>query len=134
MKHAGRVVAGVDIRDVARLRVVDAVEDGDEHRIERFARQHAVCLHRRTDRVETARAGEAQQGVAHRHEERGRHTLAGDIRHGEADVALVDAEEVVEVAADILSRTHGGMDVYLRREVGEGRELAREDGKLDLGR
>ena len=72
-----------------------------------------------------------QQDFGHHHEERRGHTLARDVGNHETEVVLVNQEEVVEVAADLFRRVHGGVDVKLR-PVGEGRIDVRQHVRLDL--
>ena len=50
----------------------------------------------------------------HHHEQRGRHTFAGNIRHNQTDVIVIDQEEIVEITANLFCGRHAGKDVKLR--------------------
>ena len=67
----------------------------------------------------------AQQNARDHHEQRRRHTLSGHIRHHQADVIVVEQEEIVEIAADLLRRIHGGVNIKFIA-VREGREQMRQ--------
>ena len=54
------------------------------------------------------------QRLAHRHEDARRQSLAGDVADQEEQPALVEHEEVVEVAADLARRRHRGREVDAR--------------------
>ena len=77
-------------------------------------------------------AGGADEGAAHGHEDGGGDALATHVGNNHADAVLVDAEEVVEVAAHVLCRCHRCGYVYLVGLLGEGREHAGQDGLLYL--
>ena len=77
----------------------------------------------------------AYHGTAYCHKQRSGDTLAAHIGYHQSNAVVVDAEEVVEVAADVLRRLHRGIDVQLVADLGEGRELLWQDELLDfLGR
>ena len=72
------------------------------------------------------------QGLRDHHEQRRGHALAGNVRHHKAQVIVVHQEKVVKIAADLLGRGHGGVEVKLR-PLREGREDPRQHIRLDLG-
>ena len=61
------------------------------------------------------------QDLGGHHKESSRNTFAGDIGHDEAEMVVVDQEEVIEVSADLLRRIHGCEDLKFLtvRESGE---------------
>ena len=133
LSDRGIFVAGVGRRDPARRNIQDPQPDRDEHLLlvvgadrrigacenigKRFARHNIV----------------GQDDPGGHHKEGGRDPLAGDIRDHQAEVVLVDQEEVIKVSADLLGRMHGGKNIkgiVFRK----GRELAGQHVRLDPGR
>ena len=78
------------------------------------------------------RTNGAYNGAAHSHKQGCWDTLAADIANDQCDVVIVDAEEVVEVATDILCRLHRGTDIQFVTDIREGREFAWQDKLLNL--
>ena len=72
------------------------------------------------------------KGATHSHKQRRRDTLAANVTDDQSDVVIIDAEEVVEVTADILCRLHRGIDIQLVTDIREGRENTRQDKLLNL--
>ena len=68
-----------------------------------------------------------QDGVGPGHDEGRRHALVGDVADDDADPAVGELDEVVEVAADDAGRTVVGGDL----PVGQVRQLARQELLLD---
>ena len=58
--------------------------------------------------------------LAHRHEDRRRQALAGDVADQQEQPALVEQEEVVQVAADLARRRHRGVQIDARRRRAAG--------------
>ena len=74
----------------------------------------------------------AYEGATHGHKQGCGDTLAADIANDQRNVVIVDAEEVVEIATDVLCRLHRGIDVQQIAVLREWREDARQDKLLDL--
>ena len=121
LPHGRELVPGVGRDDLAGLDVQHAEPDRDEHLLPVVGADLAV------DRLEHLRGAAARHGVVlHKdlrdhHKERRGHALARHVGDDDAEVRLVDEEEVVEVAADLLGRVHRGVDVEFAA-VGEGGE------------
>ena len=93
------------------------IEDGAEHRGEHAAvivrRKYIVYAGKYLVRLSKPLPLGLQQGLCHHHVQRGRHTLAGDIGNQETEIVVVDEKEIVEVAADLFGRIHGGENIEL---------------------
>ena len=132
LPQVGWVMACIGIGDLTRLDVVDAVEHGHEHTVHGLLRQQRVRI---GDTLGSPCASDAcgtDQRSAHGHEDGSWYALAAHVGNHEADVVLVDAEEVVEVAAHVLRRIHRGGYVELVGILWERREDPRQDGLLNL--
>src|SRR6185369_3183514 len=81
-------------------------------------------------RCEAVECDRTKDRAADGHEERGRDALAGDVADDDAEVRVVDREEVVEVSADLAGREHLGEEL----EVRATREGTRQDRLLDAAR
>ena len=125
-------MAGVAVADLSRLQVVDGIEDGHEHAVDRIGRQQVVGVGDAFGRADPLQALRTDDGAADGHEQRGGYALAADVGNDEGYAVVVDAEEVVEVAADILCGLHRGVDVDLVAILGEGREHLGQDVLLDV--
>ena len=67
------------------------------------------------------------EDTGNHHQERGRHALAGHVRHDESHVIVVDHEEIIKVAAHFLCRRHAGIKAELlpvRKRREQARKLA----------
>src|SRR5215211_4355776 len=99
---AGRIVAGVGVDETTTLWVEDAVETGDE-RVGWYVCTHElVSFLQYLPRSNAPSSGDCTQyalGVGHH--QGGRHPLAGDVAYDQAHLAVLEAEEVVEVSADL---------------------------------
>ena len=121
-----RVVAAVGIEKTPVAHVVHAVEDRHEHvpggGLDQGVVDDPQAL---AGAVLHLPGGGADDRARDRHEHRRRHALAGDVADDDADAVLVQPEEVVEVAADLLGGMHGGLDLDARRlEALAGQERA----------
>ena len=65
------------------------------------------------------------------HEQRGGHAFAGNVRHDQADMVVVDQEEIIEIAAHFLGGVHGGVQVKFLA-FRERRENSRKHIGLNL--
>ena len=117
----GRVVAAVAVVEAARLEVDDADEHGDEDGVLVVDRHRVVQLGGDDLGGESLLGDGTEQVDGDGHGERGGDALAADVAHAEAE-AVVLQEEVVEVAAHLLGRHDGGVEVYVAAvgECGEG--------------
>src|SRR5918911_2354022 len=99
---AGGIVAGVSVDETATLWVEDAIEAGNE-RVGWYVCTHElVGLLQYLPRSNAPSSGDCTQyalGVGHNQGRR--HPLAGDIAYDQAHLTILEAEEVVEVAADL---------------------------------
>ena len=96
----------VAIGDETRLGIVDRIENRDEHVVKRVGSQHVVRLchtHSRTIRLYALRT---DNGAADSHIQGSGNALATDVGNHQGDAVIIDAEKVVEVAADILRCLH----------------------------
>src|SRR5918911_1516229 len=125
---AGGIVAGVSVDETATLWVEDAVEAGNE-RVGWYVCTHElVGLLQYLPRSNAPSSGDCTQyalGVGHNQGRR--HPLAGDVAYDQAHLAVLEAEEVVEVAAD-LSRGLVVVGYLPALELGQ---VLREQGVLD---
>src|SRR5215211_7819528 len=99
---AGGVVAGVGVDETAALWVEDAIEAGDERAWRDVGIQDLVGLRQHLPWSDVPSSGDGTKhalGVGHH--QRRRNTLAGDIAYDEAYTAVLQAEEVVEVATHL---------------------------------
>ena len=102
--QVGRIVPGIGIQQVTGGEVADGQKQGHEHGVV-VARAEGVI-----DPAQDRAAGAVMpgagldQGLGHRHQQRRRHPLAGDITDAKGDVVAVEKEEVIEVAADLARR------------------------------
>src|SRR5215213_10128864 len=128
---AGGVVAGVGIDETATLWVEDAVEAGDE-RVGWY-----VCTHElvgllqylpRSDAPSSGYCAQHALGVGH-HQSR-RHPLSRDVAYDQAHLAVLEAEEVVEVSSYLSSR----LVVVGYLPALELWQVLREQGMLDAPR
>jgi hypothetical protein len=99
------IVPSVAVLELARAHVENAAEERHEH-----ARFIVTADFRVQTREDLARGPAAvrcgsEQRLGHRHEERGRHTLAGDISDRKAEVVFIDEEEVIQIPATSLAGT-----------------------------
>ena len=126
-QDVGRVVAGVDVAQQAVDRLVDGEEEGGV----------AVGRGRLVDQAVDARyeSGEvggavhghaAERGAQAGHEQGGGDAFAGDVADGEAERAVVRAEDVVVVAANALRGAACAVDAV----AGKRGELLREEALL----
>ena len=107
----GQVVAGVGVPEEARLRVEDGVEAGDEH-VGRYVLDHHVVypLEDLARRVEALGRG-AEQRAGRRHHESRWHALVRHVADDEAELAVFELQEVVEVAAHLARRLVVGREL-----------------------
>ena len=112
--------------------VVDGVEHGDEHRFNALFTQQVVRLRQTHTGIVTLQGNGADERTADGHEDGGGNTFSRYVGHYQSDVVVVNAEEVVEVASDILCRGHHSRQVELVLVLGEWREDTWQDGLLDF--
>ena len=131
--HQGRIfVAGVGGPDDACADFEDADPDSDEHFQLVVPADGVVGL------FQDLGGGDAQHGVVledhlgDHHEEGGGDALAGDVRDAEAEVVVVDQEEIVKIPSDLPGGVHGGVNIKFTA-VREGREFAGQHAVLDAG-
>ena len=102
------------------------LKDTEPHRDEKFrlvALADAVidAFQNRGGRGVFQKGEIVDQDLGGHHKESSRNAFAGDISHDEAEMVVVDQEEVIEVSADLLRRIHGCEDLKFLtvRESGE---------------
>ena len=104
------VVAAVAEFEQTGVEIDDAEEHGDEHHgVVAFA-QAAIHAGGQLFGLQSLAGQGAEQAGGLRHEERGGNALAADISQSEVEARVVK-EEIVEVAADFLGRSHGCEEV-----------------------
>ena len=126
----GVFVSGVGGDHLAGVHIQDAEPDRDKHLGRVVFTDPLVHLPEHLRRMDAGLGRIVDHDAGHHHEEGGRDSLSRDVRHHEAKVILIDQEEVVEVAAHLLGRIHGGMDVQVV-PVRVGREDVRQHGFLN---
>src|SRR5919112_234795 len=115
---------------MSTLRLEDGVEAGDEHVGRYVAYDHVVYpLESLARRVE-ALGGGAEHGAGRGHYYSGGHTLVRHVTDDEAELAVVELQEVVEVAAYLAS----GLVVSRKLVAGQIRHMFGEEGLLDQAR
>ena len=72
------------------------------------------------------------QGGRQHHEKGSGNALAGYVADDQAQVILINQEEVIQVAADLPGRGHGGIEIELM-SVRERRENLGQEAGLDPG-
>ena len=125
-------MAGIAVGDLARRKVVDAVEHRDEHTVDRLFGEQVVGVGHTFGGASATDAGSPKQRTTHGHEDGSRNTLAANVGNHESDAVVVDTEEIIEVASHILGSRHRGCNVELLLILGERREDAWQDGMLYL--
>src|SRR5215211_2588348 len=99
---AGGVVSGVRVDEPAALRVEDPVEAGDECVGWYVCTHELVGLLQYLPRSNAPSSGDCtQHALRVGHYQGSRHPLAGDVAYDQAHLAVLEAEEVVEVSADL---------------------------------
>jgi hypothetical protein len=122
----GQVVAGVGEAQPAALRVEDGVQAGHEHIRWNLVHQYIVdAPEHRPGRLETP-GGSAQHAARCSHHQRGRHALVGDIADHQAQPAIRQLDEIVEVAANLARRLVVAVDL----PAGQGGNRARQQRLL----
>ena len=128
MDHQRRVVAAVGVFELSAGRVVDPVEGGDEHGRLVVLVEEVVDLAQHLARVALADARALQQGAGRHHEQGGGNALVGDVGDGQADPAVLQVQDVEEVAPHAAGWLHVAEDAVARPPG----ELGGKDGLLDL--
>src|SRR5215217_2253290 len=104
---------------MSTLRLEDGVEASDEHVGRYVAHDHVVYpLEHLARRVE-ALGRRAEHSTSRRHHYGGRHTLVRHVTDDEAELAVVELQEVVEVAAYLA----GGLVVSRKLVAGQIRHM-----------
>src|SRR5690606_6269450 len=95
----GRVVAAVDVGQLAGGRVELGVDHGHKHAVERIGAQQAVGLGEAGGRAAAGGRAGAHNAARERHEQRGRHALIGHVGDHQAVAVGRVGHKVVKVAA-----------------------------------
>ena len=122
----------VTIREETCPDVVDGIEHGDKHILHRRRCQQPVDIRYALADMLILHTNRTYESAAHSHKQRCGDTLAADITYDQRNVVIVDTDEIVEVAADVLGCLHRGTDIEFVTDIREGREFARQDKLLDL--
>ena len=112
--------------------VVDGIEHRQEHAVDGVGSQQTVGLCHTLCGTAPLHALGADNRPANGHEQRSGDALAADVGYHQGDTVVINAEEVIEVAADVLGGLHRGIDVHLVAVLGEWREHARQNVLLDV--
>src|SRR5215218_8495810 len=128
---AGGVVAGVGVDETTTLWVEDAVEAGDE-RVGWYGCTHElVSLLQYLPRSNAPSSGDCTQYALRVGHHQGRcHPFAGDVAYDQAHLAVLEAEEVVEISSYLSSR----LVVVGNLPVLELWQVLRKQGVLDAPR
>ena len=133
MAEGGVLVARVGGRQDAGRHFEDAEPGGDEHVLVVAFTQLLVDVGEDFGRRAAQLGAVLDHDLGRHHEEGGRGAFAGNVRNDEAEVVVVDEEEVIEVAADFLGGGHMGVKAELV-PFRERREGVRDDPLLDAAR
>ena len=126
-----RIVPAEAVLQLAGVGMQDSVKHRHEDPGLALAAQHLVGITQTRGGFGALQRDGLQQGPAHRHEQRRRNPLPGDVADYETEPLLVDQEEVVEIAADHAGRRHLGVNAEV---VAAGAELARQNRRLNARR
>ncbi len=99
-QEGGRV-AGAHVVDLPGFRMHRGVEEGDEHLVRDVGEEGVVEVADDLYRVGVLKGEGAQHVLSHRRVHRRVHPLAGDIGHQQTDAPVGQADQVVEVTADL---------------------------------
>ena len=119
-------MAGVRVGERTRPGVEHSVEHGDEHGRLVLRVQQGVGLGQGLRGGFHPDGDALQQGPADHHEQCGRDPLPRHVGDHDAEPAVLQAIDVVEIAAYLLGRDHAAVDLELRR----ARKRRRQDGQL----
>ena len=128
----GRVVARVYIDELAGADLQHAHPPGHEQSGVIALAQLFVGLGEHRARRLLILGVVFDEGLGNHHKQRRGHPLAGYVGDNHRQVVVVHQEEVVEVAAHLLGRVHGGIHVEFL-PLREGRENSGQHVRLDLG-
>ena len=123
-------MTGVGVGESAGRRVEDAVEAGHEHALRHLRQQDLVGSLEHCRWFDEARRFAAQDGLRAGHDQRRGHALVGHVADDDADAAVRQRDEVVEVAA----YRPGGAVVGGDLPAVQLGQLARQELLLDEGR
>src|SRR5947209_2034158 len=116
--------------DIATTRVQNAVEDRNEHRFVFFGNEERVQATEAFTGIDDLRCESLQKGAAHRHENRSRHPLAGNIPYDEREPVIIQEKKIIKISPDFFGGNHLGKNVELR-SAGERWECPGKDRLLD---
>ena len=112
----------ITIAYLTSLKIVDAIENGYKHTFHRLLSQQVVCIAHTFVGTTASNTCSPHQRTAYSHKDCSRNALTAHVGNDESDAALVDAEEIVEVASYVLCGFHRGCDVDLALVLWEWRE------------
>src|SRR5215208_6658216 len=115
---------------MSTLRLEDGVEAGDEHVGRYVADDHVVYPLEHLARRVKALGRRAEHSTSRRHHQGGGHTLVRHVTDDKAELAVVELQEVVEVAAYLAS----GLVVSRKLVAGQIRHMFGEKGLLHQAR
>ena len=105
-----RVVPAIREQELSGRQIRDGHRQGDEHAVFIVGRELPVHLFHDVFGLARLVQGPAQQGLGDGHEQRGWHSLAGDIAHAEIDFfPVVQQGEIVKIAGHGLGRLQKGV-------------------------
>ena len=132
LSHDGRVlVPGVGTFHAARGYFQNTQPHGDEHLRIVVLAQLAVHLFQHRLGGQAALRRRLQQRFGDHHKQCRRNALPGYVGHDQRQMVIIHQEEIVEIAAHLLGRGHGGVNIELM-PLRERRENARQHGSLDM--
>ena len=122
---------GIGRNDLAGLQIEHPEPDRDKHLLAVIRANLLIHRAQHLGGALVVHGVVLHQDLGNHHKQRGRDALAGNIRHNKAKMRIVDQEEIVEIAADLLGRGHRGIDVKFRA-FREGREDVGQHVRLNL--
>ena len=89
-----------------------------------------ICLREYGGRALSEHSAALQDDLRYHHEQRCRNAFPGYIRHDQAEVIIINEEEIIEVTANLSGRIHAGKNVKFL-PARKRREYMGHHGELD---
>ena len=125
-------MSGIAVTDHSRTEVVDGIKHGDKHIAHGIGGQQAVDLRHTGRNTLALQALGTDNSTADSHEQCCGNALATDVGNHQSNAVVVNAEEVVEVATNVLGGLHRCVDIHLIAHLREWGKDARQDILLNV--
>ena len=112
----------IDRRQLAGRKFQNAQPDGDKHICFISLTDCLIDIRQNLGRRPAHPGSVGNHDIHDHHEQGGRNTFSGYIAHHHNQVILINQEEIIKIAANLLSRIHRSINVKLR-PVRKSREL-----------